>query len=204
MNLMNREEQILAFRPRNIQPIKDEFICTECNKVSRKIKCIRGAYNTWKDKDVCVFCWYLHSEERELVWRYIQGMDRNCQICGGTCIVNGVRVQNCNFDHINIFTKEYNICDMIDKGIDIELIKKEAKKCRLLCIGCHDEVTEKQRESGWIQLKSNYTRAKNRGEVDESLRDRLCEKYNRWLITSEDFILTLIVFLIRYSLINQP
>lgn len=203
MNLMNREEQILAFRPRNIQPTKDEFICTECNKKSRKIKCIKGVYNTWKGKDICALCWCSHSEERELIWKEIRGENRNCQICGDTCIVNGQRVQKCQFDHINIFEKEYNICDMVDRGTDIQLIKEELRRCRFLCSTCHDEVTQIQRDSGWIQLKTKFTKAKNRGEVDDSLRDKLSEKYNRWLITSEDFILTLVAFLVRYLLINR-
>lgn len=39
------------------------------------------------------------------------------------------------FHHLN--DKEHNISDMIRRGINLDAIKDEAKKCEVLCANCH-------------------------------------------------------------------
>lgn len=60
-----------------------------------------------------------------------------CKICGYSKCLSAL-----NFHHPNPSKKEFSIADGRRLGIDKDLIKKEAKKCVLLCSNCHHEVHE--------------------------------------------------------------
>jgi hypothetical protein len=53
-----------------------------------------------------------------------------------------------DFDHID--NKDYNISSMINRRYSLDKIKKELKKCQILCANCHRKKTAK--EFGWYKM----------------------------------------------------
>jgi len=41
------------------------------------------------------------------------------------------------FHHIDPTDKEFNLADVVNRGTSLKTIKKEAKKCEVLCANCH-------------------------------------------------------------------
>jgi len=52
-------------------------------------------------------------------------------------------------NHIDPYKKEYNISDMVDKGLSIVTIQKELDKCIIMCANCHACLTAVQ--FGWYK-----------------------------------------------------
>lgn len=52
-----------------------------------------------------------------------------------------------DFHHLNPETKEYNISEMVGRGMSIELILDEIAKCIVLCANCHRKLEERKHES---------------------------------------------------------
>lgn len=68
----------------------------------------------------------------------------------GGCSYEGCEVDNpvmIDFDHISREDKEWNVSEMIVRGMPIHKIEKEADKCRLLCANHHRLWTAEQ--MGW-------------------------------------------------------
>ncbi len=57
------------------------------------------------------------------------------------------------FDHVNSFNKSESVGHMCLQGCDFSDIINEMKKCRVLCISCHDAVTCVQTNNGLLRLK---------------------------------------------------
>ena len=51
------------------------------------------------------------------------------------------------FDHINPEEKVSSVSGMLAKGYEMERIKNEMRKCRILCANCHVRHTHKQNNS---------------------------------------------------------
>ena len=64
-----------------------------------------------------------------------------CTICGWKKSTWGL-----HFDHINPNTKTHDISKM--SGYSRDSIKKEMRKCRLICANCHSIHTQQQADSG--------------------------------------------------------
>ena len=73
------------------------------------------------------------------------------------------------FDHRDGEEKKHNICRM--DGHSIEKIKKEMKKCDVVCANCHAIRTEQRRLRDMEDIKQNYVRK----DVYEMLFDK-CER----------------------------
>ena len=58
-----------------------------------------------------------------------------------------------HFDHLDITTKHAEISKM--KSHSIGSVKKEMRKCRVLCANCHAEHTATQREEGVFNNEIN-------------------------------------------------
>jgi len=70
---------------------------------------------------------------RQFIWDYLS--ENPCIVCGeGDPIV-------LEFDHRDPSEKDFTVSEMIHKGIGIELIKSEIKKCDILCSNCHKRRT---------------------------------------------------------------
>ena len=58
-----------------------------------------------------------------------------------------------HFDHLDITTKHAEISKM--KSYSIGSVKKEMRKCRVLCANCHAEHTATQREEGVFNYETD-------------------------------------------------
>lgn len=66
-----------------------------------------------------------------------------CVDCGETNIVT------LHCDHIK--KKTYNIGDLITKGRNINMIRKELKQCEVVCANCHTIRTQRRKHSYRVQ-----------------------------------------------------
>lgn len=73
---------------------------------------------------------------REFIIKYL--LEHPCEECGEK------RLATLSFNHRIPAKKKYNIADMVSKGYGIESIKKEVRKCEVLCLNCHSVLTAKQ------------------------------------------------------------
>ena len=100
-----------------------QYLCKDCNKFNLKqhYKNNKPKYlvkNKLRKKK-CIKWW------KEFKSQFI------CTRCGEShqaCI---------DFHHINKNNKKYNIAHMVGRGLSIERIKIELKKCIVLCANCH-------------------------------------------------------------------
>ena len=81
-------------------------------------------------------------EYRSYIISYLE--DKKCSICSE----NDIRTLE--FDHITPATKLFSISQGVKLGKNIDLIKEEIDKCRILCANCHKKLTASQQE--WYKL----------------------------------------------------
>lgn len=67
------------------------------------------------------------------------------KLLGGKCERCGTK-KNLQFDHKNPCRKEFIIADRLDAPESV--LKKEVRKCRLLCAKCHRQKTKEKHEHG--------------------------------------------------------
>ena len=119
--------------------------CKDCHKKQRK--------KTWRDY------YYKHGSEyraravkrnvlartrhRQLMLTYLS--DKNCVRCG----VDDIRVLD--FDHIDPFTKSFNIARALNDRLNWKMILTEIDKCQILCANCHKIKTAT--EQGWYRAR---------------------------------------------------
>ena len=139
--------------------------CYECNKNIFKIQ-LNPNY-IWKDQEICEYCWYNHSHERnELIEKInLYKPKVECYIC---CIKKSYDTQRFHYDHINMFDKNKCIFTMINEGCCIEDIYKELNKCQVLCISCHNIITNIENKLGFTQIKIRSTINKNNDNLEEN------------------------------------
>lgn len=121
----------------------------------------------WKTKDICEKCYKKTYEERCLLWTKVRNNVEEkdgyrCKFCGMEDVD-----YSCHFDHINMFNKSDSVCNMVNRGDNIEIIIEEVDKCQLICKSCHSIVTEIERKLGFHSAKSNITRKENNGIIDD-------------------------------------
>jgi hypothetical protein len=68
-------------------------------------------------------------------WYWSLKIGKKCKNCKIVCELK--KVKKFHFHHKNPQTKLFNISDAVTKGYSIKTIKKELKKCTLLCDECH-------------------------------------------------------------------
>jgi hypothetical protein len=115
----------------------------------------------WRGINECTNCHSLHKEEIAEIWKTIEP-HTSCAFC------ERVKCpwENFHFDHLNMFEKGDSICKMIQKGVSIEEIVSECKKCQVLCISCHSVKTEIEIQLGFSRLKKGLTRKINGNSKD--------------------------------------
>jgi hypothetical protein len=151
-----------------------KYNCSLCNSIQYSSNI---SSREWKEyKNLCDLCWGNYDEERDKLWKQIKDYmkDNKCNICGIERINKGQRFHH---DHINMFDKKYNICDMANRGDDMELIKDELVKCQLLCISCHSVITDIENKLSFTTIKKNLTRQLNRTTITEEEYNLLYDKY---------------------------
>jgi len=76
------------------------------------------------------------NEARNFIIDYL--LTHPCVSCGEK------RIVVLEFNHKRRFTKSHNVSDMVNSGYSIPALKKEIRKCEILCCNCHRLKTAKQ------------------------------------------------------------
>lgn len=63
-----------------------------------------------------------------------------------------------------MFDKTNNICKMVEAGLTIQEIKEEVDKCQVVCLNCHQIITDFEVKMGFTRIKTQLTRKTNCGE----------------------------------------
>jgi hypothetical protein len=74
-----------------------------------------------------------HYERRAVVIKYIQDLKK--QLCCADCGEN--HPATLQFHHLNAEDKLFDIAHAVNKGFNVDKIKKEIEKCIVLCANCH-------------------------------------------------------------------
>ena len=153
--------------------IFDKMCTGNCSKCGIGIY---GERKCWRSEVVCGNC-HIHlrncgiSTDFNIYIESVYG--RGCAFCGQ-------KEGRFHLDHINMFIKEHNVCEMLDRGHDEENIRNEIDKCQLLCISCHSIVTRYEQRAGFHNEKRVLTRIKRKYgvEVYEQKNLSLSSKYD--------------------------
>lgn len=94
------------------------------------------------------------------------------------CTFCGIIAENMHFDHINMFEKTESVSALAYRGCSKEEILAEIGKCQLLCVSCHQKVTNKEHNLGFIRTKRILNTSIRRGDDVEELRNKLKQKYS--------------------------
>lgn len=139
--------------------------------------CERDLYrksHVWRGRQLCSSC---HTEAK-------RGITADLSACiaeayGRGCTFCNVRVGRFHLDHINMFSKEKSVCDMLDDGDPEEDIIREIAKCQLLCIDCHSLVTVFEHRRGFIKKKKHLNKKITAGEDVTEFRATLYAEYEK-------------------------
>jgi len=94
------------------------------------------------------------------------------------CSFCGVQSEHMHFDHINMFEKVDCVSALAYRGCPKEEILAEINKCQLLCILCHQKVTNKEHKLGFIRTKRRLNKSIRRGNDVEDIRNKLKGDYS--------------------------
>ncbi len=105
---------------------KDRYQSEEWKEYQRNYQ--RGWYERHKTKRLAMIY-----GRKATMYEYIQDIKK--QLCCADC---GERhPATLHFHHLNSEDKMFNIADAVRKGFSLDKIKKEIKKCIVLCANCH-------------------------------------------------------------------
>lgn len=98
-------------------------------------------YNKKYNKYICKKCVQnsVDKRKKDKKVELIKYKGGKCEICGYNKCVDALE-----FHHIDETTKDYNISHYMNRSIDV--LKKEADKCILVCSNCHREIHHKMNE----------------------------------------------------------
>lgn len=148
---LRRKIRQFAFQPPNFDPT---LPCT--GLLCRQKSSIR---------QLCTACHYHRRELVEKLWLKVDRLKRRAKQCAHCdrpiTTSNGICF---DFDHLDPLKKCANICDMVVHLCPIHLIRKEIKKCRVLCSNCHAVHTRTQKNIHTPELLSlrRYLRRQTR------------------------------------------
>ncbi len=133
------------------------FECSGCGDIHMVNKSFHSL-KYYKNVLLCSSCLkstYIHDIQQtwSSIYLYISfGNDGVCNFCdkllfawykGTLC-----KVFDYEMDHKNLFSKSYNIWELVTTGAPINIILSEVDKCQLLCIRCHSIKTFSERYLG--------------------------------------------------------
>jgi len=157
--LLLKENYDSLFRPLECKITK----CFECNVNMLNLN--SNTNEIWKGNQICYECWMKHSNERSVLFNLIEKYKTKiCYICNREKTNQNLKY---HFDHINIFDKSNNICEMVSQGYCISDIYKEIDKCEVICFSCHHLITYCQSQMGFFKIKSNLSRKFNKNLLNE-------------------------------------
>lgn len=158
IELCDRKHDIKSY----LQVIKQRtrLNCHQCNKDIYNIK--KNTHRMWKGNTICDSCWSEHEVERNLLWEKIEKQITQCGICSSIKRNGAERYQ---YDHRNMFDKGNSIFSMVEQGETIDAINIEINKCQILCLSCHNIVSDIENKLGFTRIKQNLTRKLNNGEI---------------------------------------
>jgi hypothetical protein len=157
--------------------------CTKCGIG------IYGERKYWISELVCGKC-HVHLRNCDVSTEFKIYID---SVYGRGCAFCGQKEGRFHLDHINMFTKEHNVCEMLDMGNDEEKIRQEIDKCQLLCISCHYIVTRYEQRAGFHNEKRVLTRMKRKYGADSEVY----QQKKMSLISNYDNIMTEVYARIR-------
>ena len=168
----------LLYRKINIRDYIEGLPVIECNECKSPLYLTpRNNNYIWKREYVCDICWGNHEKERSYLWTKIREYKDNiCYICNSKKENN---YQRYNYDHINMFNKTKSIYTMVNEGYDLTEIYREIDKCQILCLECHNIVTDLENKLGFTRVKSSLSRSKNNGEISDDSYNEQREKYEK-------------------------
>ena len=149
--------------------------CFECNTLLFNTS--NNSTMCWKGNCLCDICWHAHSKERDALWKEIKEYKEiKCCICDKQKISEGGRF---HYDHLNMFDKVDSIFCMVNRGDDINVICNELNKCQILCVPCHNIVTELENRLGFTRIKTMLTKQFNNNELSKEEYNREQGKYQK-------------------------
>jgi len=95
------------------------------------------------------------ASRRGAIWKYNYLLGKSCEYCGESDMLK------LQFDHKSEYEKHSNITNLLNGNLDI--VKKEVKKCRVLCANCHQVKTLKENRSAFYTIynEKEQVRRKN-------------------------------------------
>ena len=153
--------------PTYIQYIKDNSQkCYDCNKQLYFVQ--KNTNRIWKNNHLCDLCWAKYKPQRDILWQQIiTYKPKQCTLCSYKHIIQDTTDERFHYDHINMFNKDFTICDMVNIGSDIQIIYKELDKCQILCINCHHIITDIERKLGFTTAKANLNRKLTKSQITQ-------------------------------------
>lgn len=139
LNLSNRAKQKNILKPKNKKQ------CNNC-KLTKDLSQFNSNHDKRYDyecyRSVCKDCQKIKRNERNNTIKEILKKELGCSICGYNKCMAAI-----DFHHTDPTKKEYEISSMIRSNMSIFAIKKELKKCIVLCANCHRELHYNERQN---------------------------------------------------------
>lgn len=137
--------------------------CSECKTTIYDL--YKNTSRIWKNEVTCYSCWSLHNQERNVLWEKIKEYKPPiCVICSK---IQKIDCDSFHYDHLNMFDKHNNICEMVSDGQNILDIYRELDKCQSMCLQCHHIITHIERELEFTTVKNNLTRKLTKNKITE-------------------------------------
>lgn len=125
------------------------------NQISKKLNCSKSTISYWldpkgKEKVVARNKRYKSkfsgrwSSRRGAMWKYNYLLGKSCEHCGESDMLK------MQFDHKSEYEKHSNITNLLNGNLD--KLKAEVKKCRVLCANCHQIKTLKENNSAFYNI----------------------------------------------------
>ena len=135
-------------------------------EIAKKLNCSKATISYWldpkgKEKVVARNKRYKGrfsgrwASRRGAIWKYNYLLGKSCEYCGESDMLK------LQFDHKSEYEKHSNITNLLNGNLDI--VKKEVKKCRVLCANCHQVKTLKENRSAFYTIynEKEQVRKKN-------------------------------------------
>ena len=135
-------------------------------EIAKKLNCSKATISYWldpkgKEKVVARNKRYKGrfsgrwASRRGAIWKYNYLLDKACEYCGESDMLK------LQFDHKSEYEKHSNITNLLNGNL--EKLKAEVKKCRVLCANCHQVKTLKEKMSAFYTIynEKEQVRRKN-------------------------------------------
>jgi DNA-directed RNA polymerase subunit RPC12/RpoP len=151
---------------------ENSMVCYECNKYVFNSNTLHSR----KGNKLCDTCWGQYDKERDILWELIKKYKKiECVFCNNKKLCK----ERYHLDHINMFSKENSICNMVADENDINDIYKEIDKCQYVCIICHSIITNIENKLQFTRIKNIQTRSLNNNLITKDEYEQQNEYYQK-------------------------